>query len=185
MNRRFQSPVWAVLSLAVVSFGLSGCGQKGSGSGQAADPGEPREVSRVVAAEAETYMSDAMFALQIKDFARAEQSLAKAVKLRDDIPDWWVNLGIARKRLGQKGDAKSAYKKALALHEKAYDKSKDPRFVDGQIYLLLLLGEEKEARSLLDKAIRNHPDSQDLLRFRDAKGIDLLLRDPRIVENQV
>ena len=174
---------WTLGVLGASLLLLAACGKREAAP--RAEPGKPKEVSRVVAAEAEGYLSDALFAVQIKDFARAEQSLAKAVKLRDDIPDWWLQLGVARKKLGKSSDARIAYKKALAIHERAYEQTKDSQYIQGQLYILLLLDDEAEARIRLQKALRAHPDDQELKGFDRAKGIDQLLRNPGILENKV
>lgn len=184
--RRYFLPSLPIFHLLVAGavLGLAGCGGQKKDAGKE-DPRAPREVPRVVAAEASGYMNDAMFAIQIKDFPRAEQSISKAVKLRDDIPDWWVTLGMVHRKQGNSGDARKAYRKALSIYERFYEKSKDPMFIDGQIYLHVLLNEEKEARTVLEKAVRNHPDNADLQAFAKANGIDLMIKDPSTKENRI
>lgn len=163
--------------LLLVLWALAGCGRNDTAKKQ--EPGEPKAVSKRVAAEAENHASDAAFAVQIKDFSRAADSLAKAVKLRDDIPDWWFSLGTLHKKLGQNGEAKSAYKRALGLHEDRYESTNDPADIIAQIYVLMVLDREKDARSLLEKGRRRLADHPQLREFESQKGIDALRRIPR------
>ena len=142
--------------------------------------GRPKDVPKLVAAEAANLASDAAFALQIRDYARAEKSLARAVGLRPDIPDWWFSLGTARKRLGQIGDARSAYKKALALYEKRYEATAEVADLQQQLIMLVLLGREDEARKLLEQSCQRQPGQLALKRLAEGKIIDQLLRDPNI-----
>lgn len=188
--------ILAPLCLALVF--VSGCKDKpatAAGSGNPggssvqdkakARPGMPKPVERVVEIEADNHMNDAEFAAQIKDWSRAESSIQKAVNLRTDIPQWWINLGSVQKRLGKAGEAKSAYRKALSLHEKAYSEGKDPQEVLSLVFVHLLLNEEKKARSALEKGLDKHKEAEILKRFQTQGGIDALLKDPEIIQNRL
>jgi len=186
MNRLFLGRTRAFGATVVVVLAgslFAGCGKKSGGAAE--QPGQPRTVSKLVAAEAENHASDAAFAVQIRDFARAEESLTKAVKLRDDIPDWWFSLGSIRKRLEKTADAKTAYKKALSLHEDRYDATQNPAEVMAQIYLLIVLDREKDARSLLEKGRKKHPEDSQLKEFERKKGIEQLLSDPEVKASRI
>lgn len=167
----------------VILFGATACSKKT----EAADASfvEPKEVSRAVGAEAESLMAEAAFALELKDFARAAESLTKALKLRDDIPQWWVDLGATQRRLNKMNEAKTAYKKALALHEAHYEKTKNEVYLIPQFHILLLLDREKDARALLEKSRQRHAKDPQFKEFVDARGIDALLEEPYVQENKV
>jgi tetratricopeptide (TPR) repeat protein len=166
-----------IYTLAAACLLLAACAKKPVDKAMA---GQPKEVPKLVAAEAANLASDAAFALQIHDYARAEKSLARAVELRPDIPDWWLSLGSARKRQAKISDARSAYKKALALFEKRYEAAADVADLQQQLVMLVLLGREDEARKLLEQSSRKRPDQQFLKRWSDGKMIDQLLHDPNV-----
>ena len=168
------SPIYA---LAAACLLLAACSEKPADKAAA---GQPKEVPKIVAAEAANLVSEAAFALQIRDYARAENSLARAVELRPDIPDWWSSLGSARKRQAKIGDARSAYKKALALYKKRYAATVDVADLQQQLIMLVLLGREDEARKLLERSCQKQPDQLMLKRLSDGKIVDQLLRDPNI-----
>ena len=166
-----------IFSLAVAGLFLAACKEKPADKAAA---GRPKEVPKLVAAEADNLVSDATFAFQIRDYARVEKSLARAVELRADFPDWWLNLGTACKRQGKIGDARSAYKKALALYEKRYAATADVADLQQELIVLVLLGREDEARKLLERSGQKPPVPPGLKRLSEGKYIDQLLRDPNI-----
>ncbi|MBI5383023.1 MAG: tetratricopeptide repeat protein [Opitutae bacterium] len=145
-----------------------------------AAPGQPKEVSKLVSAEAENCVSDATFAVQIKDFARAEKSMARAVELRPDVADWWVTLGSLCKRQGKTSEARSAYKKALGLLEDRYAATSEPQDLQQQLAIMVLLGREADARTELERAYKKRPTEPVLKNYYETKLIDLLLQDENI-----
>ncbi len=179
----FRSSFRAGSLALVILFGATACSKKT----EAADAVviEPKEVSRAVGAEAESLVAEAAFALQLKDYPRATETLAKALKLRDDIPEWWVDLGATQRRLNKSTEARTAYRKALAIHEERYEKTKNVFHLIPQFHILLLLDREKDARALLDKSRQRHGQEPHFKEFVDARGIDALLEDPYVQENKV
>ncbi|MFA5263244.1 MAG: hypothetical protein WC378_05415 [Opitutaceae bacterium] len=176
MNRLILIVIGA-LSLAFVA-----CSDRSAGK---ARPGQPKPVEKAVAAEAESLFNDAAFAMQVRDFARAEQDMNRAVDLRSDIPEWWELLGYSRKMLGKTGDTRSAYKKALALWEKRYDEMGNVQVGIRHVYVLVLLDRLDEARSLVERLSRKHPDDAGLQAFIRNKGIDLMLADPEVQKKKL
>jgi len=166
-----------IYALAAACLLLAACSKAPADKAKA---GQPQEVPKLVAAEAANLASDAAFALQIRDYARAEKSLARAVELRPDIPDWWLSLGSACKRQAKTGDARSAYKKALALYEKRYAATADVTDLQQQLITLVLLGREDDARKLLEQSCKKQPDQPVLKRLSEGKIVDQLLGDPNI-----
>lgn len=180
---RFRNVVRVHGIALVMLMGATACSKETEAAGNSLP--QPKEVSRAVAAEAQGLVEDAAFALQMKDYPRAVESLTKATKLRSDIPEWWVDLGATQKRLNNSSDAKACYKRALAIHEDRYDKSKNIVNLIPQFHILLLLDREKDARALLENAKKRHGDDPMLKEFIAARGIDALLEDPYIKDNRI
>jgi len=55
-------------------------------------------------------VSEANFAVTIREWSRAEGLYTKAVKICPDSGDYWLDLGVVRMHLNDRGGARSAYK---------------------------------------------------------------------------
>src|SRR5262245_55557412 len=77
-----------------------------------------KEVAPTQLKEAAGLVSEAKFAMSVRDPARAETALARAVELVPTAGDYWLELGRCRVKLGNRGAAKDAYKSALAAYVK-------------------------------------------------------------------
>ncbi len=142
-----------------------------------------KEVTSLQRKEAATLVSEAQFAVQLKDYARAEGLLAKAADLTPDTGRYWVDLGAMRVRLGKKDLARAAYKAGLAAYEAAAKEDpKDPQPVLQQVYVLSLLGRVDDARAVLAKALKLFPDERSVKSFTEGKQIDKMVSDPRFKE---
>lgn len=144
------------------------------------------EVSSVARAQAAHFASEAQLQARLRDYAEAEKSLARAVELDPEVAVYWSGLGMNRMMTGDKSGAKKAYKRELAICEKAA--KKDAKDVDQQLSLLrplVLLGRVEDARKLLEKTGREHPDNQGLREFIETKPIDLMLANPKIQEAMI
>jgi tetratricopeptide (TPR) repeat protein len=159
------------LFLIAVALVLSGCGKESSKTASS-------EPTRAMRAEAALLLSEAEFAVQLRDHARAEPLLAKAVSLVGDNADHWIMLGATRRRLGNIDGARKAYREALAVLDRDYKKTPDEvGIVLEQIYVHALLGQKDQARALLDKAAKRHASSKELQEFIRVKSLDRLLED--------
>lgn len=147
-----------VLSCAVVLCS-AGCSKK------------PKEVPAAVKSEAASLASEAQFAMQIREYARAEELFQRALKLRDDVPEYWVSLGMARRKQDNLDGARKAYKEALGLHTDLYKADHQPEQLAQQAFVLALLGKTDEAIKLLDKGLRDHPDSAVMKKMADPRGL--------------
>lgn len=147
-----------ILSCAAVLFS-AGCSKK------------PKEVPAAVKAEAASLASEAQFAMQIREYARAEELFQRALKLRDDVPEYWVSLGMARRKQDNVDGARKAYKEALELHTDLYKADHQPEQLAQQAFVLALLGKTDEAIKLLDKGLRDHPDSAVMKKMADPRGL--------------
>ena len=142
-----------------------------------------KEITSLQRKEAAQAVSEAQFALTLRDYARAEAELAKAVAACPDNGDYWVSLGSARVRLGQRDGAKAAYKSALAAYEDAAARNaKDEQAVVQQMTVLALLGRVDDARALLAKLPGRFPDSRNIRVFIERKQLDAMLADPKFKE---
>jgi Flp pilus assembly protein TadD len=144
---------------------------------------KPKEITPLARKQGATLASDANFAMSVRDYARAENSLDQATKACPDEPEYWMGLGIARRRLENRKGAKAAFQEALKASEAQYKRDpKNPQPVLQQVYLLALLGRVDEARTRLEKAKAKHPDSRDLRIFVENDQLNRLMADPAFKE---
>ena len=159
-------------TLAVVVLGgTPGCSPKA------------KEITSLQRKDAATLESEAQFALQLKDLARAEGLLVKAAELCPDTGKYWVDLGSIRVRLGKKDAARTAYLGALKAYEGAAANAKagaapDPGPWLQQVYVLALLGRGDDARRVLAQAQKKFPESRAVRSFVEGKQIDKMIADP-------
>jgi tetratricopeptide (TPR) repeat protein len=139
-----------------------------------------KEISPLQRREAESLVSEAQFALSVRDLARAEATFARAATLSPDIGDTWVQLGQCRVKLGQRSAAKAAFQSALAIYEAdaAGDAVNRVPATLRQIYVLALLGRADDARAVLARARQALPDNAELRGFEESRQIDLMLASP-------
>ena len=129
--------------------------------------------------EAANDVSEANFALTLRDWGRAEGLYVKATELCPDEGDAWVSLGVVRMRMHNASGARAAYKSALSAY-KDYLKG-DPSnsaFVIRKAYVLVLLSRADEARACVDDARTRFPDDRRLRTFVESKGLEKMMADP-------
>jgi tetratricopeptide (TPR) repeat protein len=144
---------------------------------------KPMNIPAVQRKEAATLVSEAQFAMTMRDFARAEPLLERATKLCPDTGDYWLNLGAARRRLSDKSGAKSAFESALKAFEDAYRLApKESDAAVKQVYVLALLGRGDEAHRRLEKLQKNAPDDRAIRAFAEGHELDQVLKDPSFKE---
>lgn len=159
------------LMAATILALASGCGVK------------KKEITSLQRKEAANLVSEAQFAVTLRDYARAEGVLAKAAELCPDTAEYWISLGSARMRLGQRDAAKKAYQSGLAAYEQeAAEKKTDPQPVLQQVTVLALLGRVDEARALLEKIPARFPDNRTIRAAVEGKMLDRMLADPKFKE---
>ena len=130
-----------------------------------------KEVPAATKAEAATLASEAQFAIQIREFSRAEELLQRALKLREDMPEYWVTLGMARRKQDNKDGARKAYKTALGLHTDRYKETHQPEELAQQVFVLALLGRVDEALALLNQGLKDHPNHPVMQKMADPRGL--------------
>lgn len=160
------------LKSSIILLLLSGLTMIGAGC-------SPKEVTALQRKQGANLVSEAEFANTLRDYARAEGLYAQAVVLCPDTPDYWLNLGAARRRLGNRAGAQMAYEQVLDLAKAAYRRDgKDPQPLLQQAYVLALLGRIDDARAVVEKAQKQHPDSRELRLFIENRELDRLVNDP-------
>lgn len=157
--------------LALLALLAAGCGKKA------------REITDLERKQAASLVSEAEFAMTLRDFARAEPLFAQAAELCPDTSEYWVNLGVVRKRQGNTNGAKEAYQEALKACRETYKADEtDVGAMLQEVQILVMLGEVDDAKDALAKARKRKPDDRDLRLFEERNEIDNLLKDPRFKE---
>ena len=133
--------------------------------------GKPKEISKADRLQAENFVSEAQFSMQIREYARAEELYKKAIALNEDFPEYWVALGMSCRRQDNKDGARKAYKKAIGLIEKRYAAEKDEKDLGQKAWVMALLGNTDEAVKFLQQSLKEHPDSAYLKKMADPRGL--------------
>lgn len=142
-----------------------------------------REITSLERMEAANMVSEADFAVTLRDWPRAEGLFTKAAETCPDEGDIWINLGIVRMRMHNPDGARSAYKAALADYRDDFKKdSSDSVPVIRQAYLLVILGRPDDAHSLIDKTYAKYPDNRRLKNFVEVSGLNKIIADPGLKE---
>jgi Flp pilus assembly protein TadD len=142
-----------------------------------------REITSTERTQAAADVSEADFAVTIKEYERAEGLYAAAAKLAPDTGNIWVNLAVVRMRLHRSADARDAYKSALKAYRQAFKHDpSDTTPVLREAYVLTILGKGDEARSLITDTRAKFPNDRSLQAFIDQKGIERMEQDPALKE---
>lgn len=156
-----MTPVKPLLAglVCAVALAITGCSK------------ETPEVPKAVAAEAAVLAEEAKFAMSIREYARAQELLQRALKLHPDKPEYWVTLGMTQRRQDNTREARQSYEKALGMHQARYKKDARPEELGQQAFVLALLGKTDEALKVLANGVKAHPDSPELKRQADPRGL--------------
>lgn len=149
----------------------AGCGRKA------------KEISDLERKQAANLVSEAEFAVTLRDYARAEPLFTKAAELAPDNGEYWVNLGVVRARQGNKAAAKKAYEEALTVYRDAIkEDATDAEARLQEVYVLALLGRADDARKALEKAGKEQPADRSVRMFIEGKQLDRVLSDAAFKE---
>jgi tetratricopeptide (TPR) repeat protein len=160
--------------VALGTCALAGCKDKPKAEAKG-------EVSKIARAEAANLSSEADFALQMKDYPRAEKALSRAVELDPQVLVYWFNLGISRRKSGNVDGARTAYQKALRICEDQGSKNpKDGNIILARVRVLVLMNKADEARKFLEKARNDLPNDREIQSFWSSKAIDQMVADPQL-----
>ncbi len=145
--------------LLIFLLGLAGCSSFG-GKEKTVD------VTTGSSKRADQLVAQASQKMQDENFEGAVALLNEAKRLQPEWPRVWTTLGIASARLGNDQMAKKSFKRALAIHEKQYRANpSEVKHVKEQVYLLILLNRDQEAKERLARGQSNHPNSRALKRL--------------------
>lgn len=125
--------------------------------------------------------AEANFAINLRDWGRAEKLLAEAVQNNPESGAYWVSLGAMRVRLGNKAGAKEAYQSGLKAYQKEAERDlakKDPQPWLMQVQVLALLGRTSEAKTLIEKTVKRFPDNRSVRVFVEEKHFEKMMADP-------
>ena len=157
----------SVLCLVLALLVVAGCKPKA------------KDIPPLQRKEAANLVSEAQFAVTLHDYARAEPLLDRATKLCPDTGDYWISLGVVRRRQGNTSGAKQAYEQARSAFHDAYEiDSTQAEAALQAVYTLALLGRTDDARKALEKAAKKQPDSRPIRNFVDSKQLDRIVADP-------
>ena len=160
---------WFLALLIFAAALTTGCGRK--------------EITSLQRKEAASIVSEAQFAVTLRDYARAEPLLAQAVALCPDTTQYWQSLGAVRCRLGNRSGAKDAYGQMLDQARDQYKRdATQTEALLQQVYALALLGRADDARGVLVKAQKDHPEDRALGAFVESGQLDRILSDPAFKE---
>ena len=155
-----------VLFLVLMAMGLAGCGKP--------------QVTPLQRKQAANLVSEAHFATNMREWARAEKLYAEAVKLTPDDGDVWLQLGATRRRQSDTSGAKKAYAEAADAYAAAYkDNPRDPELLMQQATALGLLGRMDEAKRILAKVRNDHPNSPEVRSLTD-EAFEQMMKSPQM-----
>jgi tetratricopeptide (TPR) repeat protein len=144
---------------------------------------KPREITPLERKTAANFVSEAQFAVTVRDHVRAADLYEKAAALCPDTAEYWLGLGGSRRQLEQRPAAQKAYEAALGVYRDAYARDgKDPQPLLAQVYVLALLGRVDDARATLAKVRSSHGDSPMIRNFTD-QSFNQMLADPGFKAN--
>jgi hypothetical protein len=157
--------------LALLALLAGGCGKK------------TREISDLDRKQAASLVSEAEFAMTLRDYARAEPLFDQATKLCPDNGEYWVNLGVVRRRQGNTKGAREAYQAGVEAFRESHEKNADNiGAMLQEVQVLVMLGEVGDARKALAEARKRLPNNRDLRLFDERNEIERLTKDPGFKE---
>ena len=110
--------------------------------------------------------SESAAALNAKDYTKAQTLARQATRIDPKFAEAWVGYGMASVRLGQTNQARTAYERALSLHQARHHQNpSDANQVVQQIFLLTLLGRSDKAERLLKQARIDYPTDQTITKL--------------------
>ena len=156
--RRFE-PFGSASIAAVVLMFVFGCSPR-------------KETTERDRKEAAFLVSEAQFAMTVREWTRAEGLLDKAVKVAPQ-GDYYLSLGAVRMQLKNRSGAKQAYELALnAFQHESARNNKSPEPWIKQVYVLGLLGRKGESKSMIEKATKIFPNDPKIRALTDPKELE-------------
>ncbi len=136
---------------------------------------------KAVAAEVGRIISEAEFAVQMKDFARAETLMNQAIALEKDDARHYMRLAYVAIQQANKTNARAAYEKALKCYiQESKGDGGNPAIILDIINVHLLLRQPAEAQKVLDAAVKQFPKVEDFKIMQKENAIQQMMKDPEI-----
>ncbi len=140
------------------------------------------EITSLQRKEAANLVSEAEFAIAIRDFPRAEGLMRQATELCPDEGGYWLTLGTLIRKSGHKSETKASYENALETYVDAYKaKPENGRLLMRQMYTHALLGDYDAARAVLKKARVAHPKDPEVMGYNE-ESFEKMIIDPAFKE---
>jgi tetratricopeptide (TPR) repeat protein len=151
---------YGLVALAtILVFAASGCTRR-------------KEVTERDRKEAAFLISEAQFAMTVREWARAEGLLVKAVAVAPQ-GDSWLSLGGVRMRLNNRDGAREAYQSALkAFEQESAQNNKASEPWVKQAFVLGLLGRKSDSQALITKAAKIFPNDAKIRALTDPKELE-------------
>jgi Flp pilus assembly protein TadD len=144
---------------------------------------KPEGISPLSRKQAASLVSEAEFAISLRDYARAEPLFEEAVKLCPDDGEYWLGLGVTRRRAGDMSGAKKAYEKARSAFRDVYEReATQTEALVQEVYVLALLGRMDEAKATLEKARKKDPADARLRLVAENKQLEEMISQPAFKE---
>ena len=131
-----------------------------------------KEVTERDRKEAAYLISEAQFAMTVREWTRAEGLLVKAVAVAPQ-GDSWLSLGAVRMRLNNRAGAKEAYQSALKAFE--YESVRNSKVSEPwlkQAFVLGLLGRKSDSQAVIAKAAKIFPNDPKVRALTDPKELE-------------
>lgn len=132
--------------------------------------------------EAKALSSEAQFAMNLREWPRAEKLLLDAIKISPEAV-FYHNLGSTRMRMGNRSGAKDAYQSAIDACDRMV--AANPKNTDAmlkKVQLLALVGRVNDGRELAKKIEKNFPMDLAVRAFIDGKALDNMIASPTFKE---
>lgn len=132
--------------------------------------------------EAKALSSEAQFAMNLREWPRAEKLLLDAIKISPEAV-FYHNLGSTRMRMGNRSGAKEAYQSAIDACDRMV--AANPKNTDAmlkKVQLLALVGRVGDARELAKKIEKDFSVDPAVRAFIDGKALDNLVASPTFKE---
>ena len=132
--------------------------------------------------QAALYASEGQFALNMKQWPRAEELYGKAAEASPE-GNYFLSLGVARLRQNKRSEAKAAYEQAVRAF--ADDAVRAPNYSEAwlrQAFVLAVLGRMDDSRAILAKAAKLFPNDSKVRALADPKGFEQMIAAPNFKE---
>ena len=132
--------------------------------------------------QAALYASEGQFALNMKQWPRAEENYLKAAQASPE-GNYYLSLGLARLRQNKRSEAKAAYEEAVRAF--ADDAVRAPDFSEAwlrQAFVLAALGRMDESRAVIAQAAKKFPNDAKVRALTDPKAFEQMIAAPNFKE---